>query len=454
MSEIRDPIYGFIEPTDTELKIINTAVFQRLRRIKQLAMAYLVYPGANHTRFEHSLGVYYLACRMTKKLFNSQQGYEDNIRIIRYAALLHDIGHGPFSHISESILNLFSTNIAENDNEKIHELITRKIISENEELKRIISEDDRNSIIGLLKGDKVDFTLMKEIISGPLDADKLDYLLRDSFYCGVKYGIFDLERFLNTISFIDKSGDKNLVINYDGINCLEQFVLAKYFMHSQVYGHKVRLITDQMIIRAMEVGISEDKLSFLEELYTYKDTNKYIENYTNYYDENIIYKILNLEKNYSSKIIIERLLKRQLLKQVFSEKFRSITFHSADTQEKLASINNKENQSFKKDLENKISRFKELECESKYVILNSYQLRTIRDSSKESEDKILIRSKNGDIKDFEEESIVFNSISQPLKDIFLDIYAPLEFSDKRNKAMKKKSLRKKILELLEAEELN
>jgi len=102
MSEIRDPIYGFIYPNDIELSIINSSIFQRLRRIKQLAMAYLVYPGANHTRFKHSLGVFHIASSMAKKMRNP-----DRERLVRFASLLHDVGHGPFSHVSEEILERF-----------------------------------------------------------------------------------------------------------------------------------------------------------------------------------------------------------------------------------------------------------------------------------------------------------------------------------------------------------
>ncbi|RKY83752.1 HD domain-containing protein, partial [candidate division KSB1 bacterium] len=268
MGEIRDPIYGFITPNETEFKIINTKIFQRLRRIKQLAMAYLVYPGANHTRFDHSVGVYHLASLMADKLLPSKQN-EERRRIVRLAALLHDIGHGPFSHVSEDILNKFSDSTSNTSKEKIHEEITAKLIDNNEELKKLISPEDRKSIIGLLNGKNVDITLMKDIVSGPLDADKMDYLLRDSYFCGVKYGVFDLDRMLNTIYFYKENDDKHIAIKYDGINSLEQFVLAKYYMTIQVYRHKVRTLTDSMIIRGLELGMEKDEIDFLNKLYRY-----------------------------------------------------------------------------------------------------------------------------------------------------------------------------------------
>jgi hypothetical protein len=106
MSKIRDPIYGFIEPNKDEWKILDSPLLQRLRRIRQLALAYLVYPGALHTRFDHSLGVYYLSSRMADKLLTEREERE-KIPIIKMATLLHDVGHGPFSHVSESILDLY-----------------------------------------------------------------------------------------------------------------------------------------------------------------------------------------------------------------------------------------------------------------------------------------------------------------------------------------------------------
>jgi HD superfamily phosphohydrolase len=178
--EIRDPIHGFINPTDTEIKIIDTPIVQRLRRIKQLAMAYLVYPGANHTRFDHSLGVMYVAKELSKKLLPSQED-EDKRRIIGYAALLHDIGHGPFSHTSEYILDRYYDNKS-NPTEKIHEKITAKLVDINSSLIKLISEAERKQIIQIIEGKSPGISIIKEIVSGPLDADKLDYLLRDVIF--------------------------------------------------------------------------------------------------------------------------------------------------------------------------------------------------------------------------------------------------------------------------------
>ncbi|WP_073167029.1 HD domain-containing protein [Desulfofundulus australicus] len=211
----------------------------------------LVYPGAVHTRFEHSLGVMHLAGEIAQRFLSDQE----EIRLVRLAGLLHDLGHGPFSHVSEDLLDKFC------DREKIqvpeetqpHELVTWGIIMCNAELGKKLSDRDREAIISLLSGTRGD-RLLKDIVSGPLDADKQDYLLRDSYYCGVRYGVYDLDRLLETLEVIDDGNERVLAISEDGVHALEQFVLAKYYMNTQVYRHRVRLITDAMLVRAIEPG--------------------------------------------------------------------------------------------------------------------------------------------------------------------------------------------------------
>ncbi len=128
--EIRDPVHGFIHPRDRELEIINTPVLQRLRRIKQLAMAHLLYPGATHTRFEHSLGVFHIASSMADKIQPLHEN-EDNVQLVRFAALLHDIGHGPFSHVSDQIFECFSKDTLPPGKGPAHEKIAAKILEAN-----------------------------------------------------------------------------------------------------------------------------------------------------------------------------------------------------------------------------------------------------------------------------------------------------------------------------------
>jgi uncharacterized protein len=161
--ELRDPIHGFIAPTDLEHELIDSPVFQRLRRIRQLAMASLVYPGALHTRFDHSLGAMHVA----GKIANAIGIDSEERRLVRLAALLHDIGHGPFSHVSEPILEAFASLPKHQRNKQIHEMLTKQIIMTDKSLERVLSHRDREHITGILDGVWGD-SVMKDIVSGPL----------------------------------------------------------------------------------------------------------------------------------------------------------------------------------------------------------------------------------------------------------------------------------------------
>jgi hypothetical protein len=221
--EIRDVIHGLIERSSLEVKIINTPVFQRLRRIRQLALAHLVYPGAHHTRFEHCLGTMHVTGRIAEKLQEEGNLSDADVTNIRLAALLHDVGHGPFSHVSEYLLEKYwdSENIdLGQEKEKIHEIVTREIIMKDADLKSLIPNEQREKVVALLnKADMKDFS--HDIVSGPLDADKLDYLLRDNYHTGVKYGLYDLDKIIESLRVIRFGPDESyLGINEEGIYAL------------------------------------------------------------------------------------------------------------------------------------------------------------------------------------------------------------------------------------------
>jgi uncharacterized protein len=264
--EIRDPIHGFIYREPTEQGIIDTRVFQRLRRLRQLAFAYLVYPGAVHTRFDHSLGAFHVACRLAEQLRLDPE----ECRLVRLAALLHDIGHGPFSHVSEPILERHANKekVKLGPKQQVHELVTAQILRTDKELAQWILEKDREKIIAILEG-KSGYSVLHDVVSGPLDADKQDYLLRDSYFCGVKYGVYDIDFLISSLRLHSDAEDKYLAISPNGIYALEQFVLAKYYMKTQVYHHRIRLITDEMVERAISLGIEKDGIPWLKDLYGY-----------------------------------------------------------------------------------------------------------------------------------------------------------------------------------------
>ena len=277
--KIRDPIYGFIYPDAQELEIINHPVFQRLRRIKQLSLTDMVYPGATHTRFEHSLGVMQMASDMFDCLIKRESNLktlrlnESDIfrtrKILRLAALLHDTGHAPFSHAGENTMPLLPEDHPryEPNTEKPkrydHEDYSIAIIKF---LLKDIIEDHPSAQNSNIKVDEVTFLLgdkaakprnillvLKEIISGQIDADRADYLLRDSLHLGVSYGIYDKNRLVNSITLgHTDTDDVVLAIEEGGWHIAESLVIARYQMFSQVYFHKTRRIFDYHISEALK----------------------------------------------------------------------------------------------------------------------------------------------------------------------------------------------------------
>lgn len=233
---IQDPIHGVIKLEEWMIKIVDTPQFQRLRRIKQLGFANLVYPGANHTRFEHSLGVMHIARVMKDRL------ELDEITIA--AALLHDIGHTPFSHTSERLLEEYAG--------FRHEYISRIVKGE---LGDVISElgFSLSEIEAVVTGKR------RSIINGEIDADRMDYLVRDSHYTGVAYGVFDLYRLIDKIRFEDA-----VIIEEGGIKAAESLLISRFLMYPTVYFHHVCRIARKMYEKAMrnviEEGFNAEKL--------------------------------------------------------------------------------------------------------------------------------------------------------------------------------------------------
>ncbi|MCX6633486.1 MAG: hypothetical protein NT090_00090 [Acidobacteria bacterium] len=161
--------------------------------------------------------------------------------------------------------------------------------------------------------------ILKSVVSGPLDADKQDYLLRDTYFCGVKYGVFDMQQLHRELRVADDpTQGRQLMISKDGVHALEQFVLAKYFLTAQVYCHRVRLITDQMILRAIKLGIEEDQIQDLHDLYRYDGSDAFVRNYTQWDDSRFLltFGASALKDTYCHEIV-ERLRTRRLLKVVF-----------------------------------------------------------------------------------------------------------------------------------------
>lgn len=454
--EIRDPIHGFIILKGEEVEIICSSVFQRLRRIRQLAFANLVYPGALHTRFDHTLGVFHLAERMA----TSGDLDPDQKRLVRLAALLHDLGHGPFSHVTEQVLEIFanhddlSRKLGGKKPDKIHELVTQDILMSDVSLNRILGKQRIDDVRNLLSRGQED-PVLKAIISGPLDADKQDYLLRDSYFCGVKYGIFDIDRLHLIFEFrSDSNEEKTLMIAGDGVHTLEQFVLAKYFLTAQVYGHRVRRITDQMIVRAIVLGIEDDEIELLRDLFTYSGQEGYCTNYVQWDDWRFmnVFGAADSNRGYCHDLIM-RLTNRNLLKEIFDAPQSALPESCRAT---IKEISKPKHRVRRKSIEEKIAASlrsagvdlsSSLPNPEKLVIVQDYSLKSVREQSRNDEGSIMIA---GDTPvPFEEASQLFRSIDEKLTTPHFAVYAPVSYDNPIEKKRLRLRAEKAIITCLE-----
>jgi hypothetical protein len=296
--DIIDPIHDFVRVYDNELKIIDTPIFQRLRRIRQLSGAHLIYPGAQHTRFEHSLGVMHIASMAGQALAEKGVVSSDDIQNLRLAGLLHDIGHGPFSHLFEEIFE---------EKRKIsHEDLGRDIILKTE-IGDIISKNgfDKKLITKLAFGDSK-FQFMNEIISGVLSADIMDYLLRDGYFTGAEHAKIDHHRLTYSLDVYKNklALDKSSLVNF------ETMMISRFQMFKAVYFHKTVRAGEVMLLEAMDLAEDELGLSSMN-----------LDEYLKLSDDVILAKLLNLPEHNSklkaSKKIATNYLNRNLFKSVF-----------------------------------------------------------------------------------------------------------------------------------------
>ncbi len=281
--EFSDPIHQLIKAYDCEITLIDSFPLQRLRFISQLGIAYLVFPSAQHSRFEHSLGTMELAGRIYQSL---GLGDEKLYRLVRLAGLLHDIGHTPFSHTTEVLLG-----------DKSHESIGERVLYEEGIADTLIrcgySQEEIELLVELAfkKGES-----FPKIITGEFGADRMDYLRRDAYFCGTSYGFFDYSRLLENMLLVE--GKKCLHIS--ALRALESFILGRYFMYSQVYFHKV--------VRILNIHLEEVVQDFVERgLLSPEDLHRKT-------DQHILH--LMLDRHMEEKV--RRVLGREHFRQVFS----------------------------------------------------------------------------------------------------------------------------------------
>jgi len=332
---IRDPVHGDIKIDGMFLELIEAPEIQRLYNIKQLGFANLVFPGAHHTRLEHSLGAFYISSKAAEKLDLD----EKQSKIISCASMLHDIGHGPFSHTLESILRE-TLNVDHVDlTEKL--IYGENSIFEPEEKQFIGSasvvdllekyEINKSELVDIIRGKKKKDVYLSQLLNSSIDVDQLDYLVRDSYYTGVAYGMIDTERFLQTLT-IDNG---KLAVKKKGIGVVENILMARTLMYSSVYFHKTVRIAEIMLSKAIELIDKKEPFEF------FKMT-----------DVELINKLK--EKGKFQNEIATRLKYRRLFKQVYSEQD--------------INLNNDEKKILKKLENNVLRRKKEEEIEEKLKI--------------------------------------------------------------------------------------
>ncbi|MBK6488309.1 MAG: HD domain-containing protein [Gemmatimonadetes bacterium] len=254
---IRDPLWNNIRVDGLAQRLVDTRVFQRLRYVRQLGWAYLVYPGATHARFEHALGAYHLA-GITLRLLDERGALAQvdprEGAIVRAAALLHDVGHYPFSHALEEI------------GAPHHEEVARPLITEGEvaDVLRELAPDAPERVLALVRG--TSHSPLQGLVSGSLDLDKIEYLRRDTLMCGVPYGAIDADRLINALTVVTdpQDGAQRIGVQEKGLSALESLLFAKYQMYRNVYWHHAVRSATAMYKRLVDAALAAQALDVRE----------------------------------------------------------------------------------------------------------------------------------------------------------------------------------------------
>lgn len=249
MKRIYDPVHHFIELTPAEARLLDSTVLQRLRRLRQLGLAYLAFPSAEHSRFSHALGALAMGTRAFdqiqrdgREFFVNEADAAYQRRLLRAALILHDIGHGPFSHACETVLGIR------------HEERTKAMLALPEMREHLAElEVDAQHVLDLILGSAPSpYPVLAELVSGPnLDADRMDYLLRDAYFTGVTSGRYDADQLVASLRIFHLDGRLVLGIDRRGVVALESFVLARYMMFASVYFHHTTRVFERILQRVL-----------------------------------------------------------------------------------------------------------------------------------------------------------------------------------------------------------
>jgi HD superfamily phosphohydrolase len=309
-SDIIDPIHDFIRVYDHELQIIDNPIFQRLRRIRQLSGAHLTYPAAQHTRFEHSLGVMHIASQAGQALKEKEVLKFDDIAILRVAGLLHDIGHGPFSHLFEEIIQKKKISHEDFGKNIILKSVIGDILSKNGFDKKLVSK--------IAFGDSK-YQYLNEIVSGYLSADMMDYLLRDGYFTGAEHAKIDHKRITQSLD-VHK---KKLALEKSALYSFESMMHSRYQMFKAVYFHKTVRSAEVMLLEALRQ--SDDEFGF---------TSLNIDDFVKLTDEYVLSLLLsskssklrrarNLAEDYQNRNLLKCVYERILTSKIVLEKTKT-----------------------------------------------------------------------------------------------------------------------------------
>ncbi|MGD6842311.1 HD domain-containing protein [Bacillus infantis] len=417
----KDPVHRYIHVRDRMIwDLIGTREFQRLRRIKQLGTTYLTFHGAEHSRFNHSLGVYEIVRRIIDDVFAGREQWDGNERLVSLcAALLHDLGHGPFSHSFEKVFDLD------------HEHYTQAIILGNTEVNLVLSragkdfpKDVADVIAKTYRNKQV-----VSLISSQIDADRMDYLQRDAYFTGVSYGHFDMERILRVM----RPREDQVVIKQSGMHAVEDYIMSRYQMYWQVYFHPVtrsaEVILTKILHRAKQLHENYYAFKYLPlHFYTLFEGEVTLEDYLKLDEAVILYYFQMWQEEEDP--ILRDLCKRYMDRNLF----KYVEFDPAKEYKKLAELS---------VLFSKAG----LDPEYYLVVDSSSDLPYdfYRPGEEEERLPIHLQMKNGDLRELSRESEIVDAISGKRRTDH-KLYYPADLIKDEGS---KKTVKKKIREMLE-----
>lgn len=417
----KDPVHRYVHVRDKVIwDLIGTKEFQRLRRIKQLGTTYLTFHGAEHSRFNHSLGVYEIVRRIIDDIFSGRPEWNDSDRLLTLcSALLHDLGHGPFSHSFEKVFHLD------------HEDFTRAIILGDTEVNRVLTKvsSDFPMQVAEIIAKTSEKKLVVSLISSQIDADRMDYLQRDAYFTGVSYGQFDMERILRVM----RPREEQVVIKQSGMHAVEDYIMSRYQMYWQVYFHPVsrsaEVILSRILHRAKD--LFNEGYSFKyppHHFFSFFNEKVKLEEYLKL-DESVILYYFQIWQDESDSILSDlcnRFMNRNL--------FKYVEFDPAKEYRKLGELT---------------SLFKEAGIDPEYYLVvdssSDLPYDFYRPGEEEERLPIHLLMKNGELRELSRESEIVDSISGKRRTDH-KLYFPADMIEDDTT---KKSLKKQIRTLLE-----